>query len=124
MFAHPIRRIRPEACKPLPEGWVWPPILTKTDLPFIARKKKRERRIPQSVLDEWRGFSRPASSLEGPLQPPGRSPLSPSAAQRTEGEEGDSHHSNAISDLDSAQGEIPDDEIPDDVRFLGLDEEA
>ena len=84
------------------DGWVWPPTPPQSDLPYIPRKKKRKRRIPQSVLDEWRGFSRPASSL---------------------GEEGDLHHANEISDIDSAQGEIPDDEIPDDVRFLGLDDE-
>ena len=75
-------------------------------------------------MDEWKGFSRPKSSLEGLGQPPGRLPSAPSDAMHTEGEEGDSLHSNEISDLDSAHGEIPDDEIPDDVRFLGLDDEA
>ena len=49
--------------------------------------------------------------------------MAPSVAQRTEGDEDDPPHSNEISDLDSAQGEIPDDEIPEDVRFLGLDDE-
>ena len=77
MFAHPIRRIRPETYKPLPDGWVWPPIPTQSDLPYIPRKKKRKRRIPQSVLDEWKGFSRPKSSLEGLVQPPGRLPSHP-----------------------------------------------
>ena len=39
MFAHPIRCIRPEVYKPLPEGWVWPPIPTQSDLPYIPRRK-------------------------------------------------------------------------------------
>ena len=124
MFAHPIRRIRPEVYKPLPEGWVWPPIPTQRDLPLIPRKKKRKRRIPQSVLDEWRGFSRPSSSREGPQQPPRTAPQPPSADQTIEGEEGASQHSNnELSDIDPAQGEIPDDEIPEEVRFLGFDDE-
>jgi len=58
LFPHSYRRIRPEVYKPLPEGWVWPPIPHQSDLPHPKRRRKKKRRIPQEVLDEWKNFSK------------------------------------------------------------------
>ena len=57
MYAKPHRRLRETSYKPFPEGWQWPQIPDYRSSPSHKPKKKRKKRIPQEVLDEWRLFS-------------------------------------------------------------------
>ena len=54
MYAKPHRRLREPKYKPLLEGWQWPRVPEYRSLPYHKPKKKRKKRIPQEVLDEWR----------------------------------------------------------------------
>ena len=57
MYARPHRRMPEIGYKPFPEGWQWPPVLDYRSLPYHKPKKKRKKRIPQEVFDEWRLFN-------------------------------------------------------------------
>ena len=57
MYAKPHRRLRETIYKPLPEGWQWPQVPGSRSLPYHKPKKKRKKRIPQEVLDEWGLFN-------------------------------------------------------------------
>ena len=122
MFAHPYRCLRPEVYKPLPDGWAWPPAPIPQDRSIPRPKtKKRKKRIPQSVLDEWRGFARPRPSTDPSTPPPPTSITDPlSTMVEADGTVRDVslEPDVDISDGDSALGEIPD-ELDD---HLGLDE--
>ena len=76
MYAKLHRRLRGTKYKPLPEGWQWPQVPDYRSLPYHKAKKKRKKRIPQEVLDEWRLFntrtqasSSSSSSSASPPQP-------------------------------------------------------
>ena len=90
MYAQTHRRLRETSYKPLPEGWQWPRVPDYRNLPYHKPKKKRKKRIPQEVLDEWRLFNKrtqasssSSSSSASPSQPswlmeardPGTGPL-------------------------------------------------
>lgn len=77
--SHPYRLIREELYKPLPDGWAWPPIPFRADLPTLRPKRKEKRRIPQEVLDEWLQFQT-RRSPPGPGNPPGSEGGSPGPA--------------------------------------------
>ena len=57
MYAKPHRRLRETHYKALPEGWQWPRVPGYRSLPYHKLPKKRKKRIPQEVLDEWRLFN-------------------------------------------------------------------
>ena len=105
LFASPFRQLRPEEYKPLPDGWEWPPLPIYSDLPYQKPKKRRKKRIPQEVLDEWRLWSRPKTpkANESPEGPDAAMDTSNVAARNPLTGELDSGR---VSDSDSLEGEV------------------
>lgn len=120
MFSHPYCVIRPELYKPLPAGWDWPPIPFKSDLPYPRIKRKKKRRIPQEVLDEWRQF-RTRRSSTGPTAPSSSGAGLPGPTGNVPDDLPELlDHNNQQGD--SSDGEPPDDEIFRGAAALGFDD--
>ena len=123
LFASPFRQLRPEEYKPLPDGWEWPPLPVYSDLPYQKPKKKRKKRIPQEVLDEWRLWSRPKTpkANESPEGPDAAMDTSNVAARNPLTGELDSGR---VSDSDSLDGEVwgADMNPSDGEAWAGLDD--
>ena len=122
MFPHPVRVLRQERYKPLPEGMVWPPVPDIPDHPRARPKKKKRKPIPPEILAEWARARRVAR--EGALNPP---MLHSSLDQVEECSYPDDLDYDmeaaapASSHGDSAVGEIPEDVAMEDWG-LGLDD--
>ena len=119
LFPKAYRVLRPEKYRPLPDGWCWPPTPYQSDFSH-PKKKKRKKRIPQEVLDEWRGFSRrrpeadSSASTSSGAQPAPRIILEPDGTLQ---EDPNDAHMEDTPDDDSAHGEV------DLGPPLGLDDE-
>jgi len=105
LYASPFRQLRPEEYKPLPDGWEWPPPPVCSDLPFQKPKKKRKKRIPQEVLDEWRFWSRPKAP-KAKASPAGTDAAADSSSAAARNPHTGEIDSGDLSDSDSLNGEV------------------
>jgi len=76
LFSKSHTRLRRERYKPLPEGWEWPPLPYVADLPVVTLQRKKKKRIPQEVLDEWKSAKLNRSKRGPPLPFTSYGPLS------------------------------------------------
>ena len=124
LFTYPFRQLKPEAYRELPTGWSWPPTPPSRDF-TPPRGKKRKKRIPQEVLDEWRLWSKPKPKAR-PLLPEGALQASADATAAARNPTTGELEPGALSDADSAAGEAWADMNPfnNDPDELGLGDPA
>ena len=124
MFPQPVRRLRQERYKPLPEGMIWPRVPDIPDHPRFKPKKKKKKPIPPEILAEWararkaaNGGTRVSHMLSNSLDEVEECPYPDDLDYDMEAA------ACASSDGDSARGEVPDD-VARDTWGLGLDDPA